>query len=420
MTPRPLLALDWQVGLASGWGTYGAMLCRYASRTCDLALIQSPNGTPAVSYEGLTAEDAAIVAKIPVYPRTAVPRRAILLTALGNHGNGQYDGWPATGKRQAAYGIIFSEDTQFHPEEVARLNTYDGIIAGSTWNADILTARGVDKVHIVRQGVDLDLFYPRTPEERATVKRSYAASGNFGYPPPAFHVFSGGKLEYRKGQDIVVAAFRELLKTVPDAVLVHAWHNHWPATMQSISVAGLTSGAPATSADIEAWLDANGIPEANRLDVGLVRNDQMPTVLSACDVAVFPNRAEGGTNLCLGEAIACGLPCISTFNTGQKDLPAHRRFSDSPIVGPVAGYGATDGWTEGDAADLASVLNGTARLTASLDHPSPLWTVPDAMSDWSWERSIARLLAVVCPERAIAPAADASASSPEPQPAGGA
>ena len=46
-----------------------------------------------------------------------------------------------------------------------------------------------------------------------------------------FIVYSGGKLEHRKGQDIVVAAFREFVKTHPDAVLATTWHNQWPMTM---------------------------------------------------------------------------------------------------------------------------------------------------------------------------------------------
>ena len=46
----------------------------------------------------------------------------------------------------------------------------------------------------------------------------------------------------------------------------------------------------------------------------------MPTILREMDVAVFPNRAEGGTNLVAMECMACGLPVILSRNTGHIDL----------------------------------------------------------------------------------------------------
>jgi glycosyltransferase involved in cell wall biosynthesis len=46
----------------------------------------------------------------------------------------------------------------------------------------------------------------------------------------------------------------------------------------------------------------------------------MPSVLQEMNVAVFPNRAEGGTNLVAMECMACGLPVILSGNTGHLDL----------------------------------------------------------------------------------------------------
>ncbi len=40
-----------------------------------------------------------------------------------------------------------------------------------------------------------------------------------------FWVFSGGKLDFRKGQDIVLAAFKRFAENHKDAVLVTAWQN---------------------------------------------------------------------------------------------------------------------------------------------------------------------------------------------------
>lgn len=62
-----------------------------------------------------------------------------------------------------------------------------------------------------------------------------------------FVVFSGGKLEYRKGQDMVVAAFLRFQRRVaPEAVLVTAWHTLYPALFAGLQVLGHVSPKPET------------------------------------------------------------------------------------------------------------------------------------------------------------------------------
>ena len=74
--------------------------------------------------------------------------------------------------------------------------------------------------------------------------------------------------------------------------------------------------------DIAGWAHSNGIGEGQFIDVGSIRNHQMARVLREVDVAVFPNRCEGGTNLVAMECMACGIPTILSNNTGHKDLVA--------------------------------------------------------------------------------------------------
>ena len=71
-------------------------------------------------------------------------------------------------------------------------------------------AHGLDHVATVLQGIDPRLFRP---------------SSRIGLLPGRFTIFSGGKLEYRMGQDIVVAAFRKFRERRPDALLAVAWQN---------------------------------------------------------------------------------------------------------------------------------------------------------------------------------------------------
>ena len=68
------------------------------------------------------------------------------------------------------------------------------------------------------------------------------------------------------------------------------------------------------------WLLKQGLPPGSFIDLPFTHNLLMPGVLRECDVAVFPNRCEGGTNLVAMEAMACGVPTYVSYNTGQKDL----------------------------------------------------------------------------------------------------
>jgi glycosyltransferase involved in cell wall biosynthesis len=65
------------------------------------------------------------------------------------------------------------------------------------------------KSHTVIQGIDLDLFKP-------AAKR---------HLKDKFVIFSGGKLEYRKGQDILLKAFSKLATKYEGVVLITAWRS---------------------------------------------------------------------------------------------------------------------------------------------------------------------------------------------------
>ena len=95
---------------------------------------------------------------------------------------------------------------------LARARDYDLIVTGSTWNREILEAHGLIHVVNVFQGIDTGLF--RLPPTGTKRPSAY---------PGRFVVFSGGKLEYRKAQDVVIAAFRQFQARRPEALLIFAW-----------------------------------------------------------------------------------------------------------------------------------------------------------------------------------------------------
>ena len=134
-------------------------------------------------------------------------------------------------------------------------------------------------------------------------------------------IFSGGKLEIRKGQDILIEAFRQLLLVCPDALLIAAWCND-SASLSSVSMSPYLSSAPekGDASSIVRWLIAQGIPRKNLIVPGVLNSVQMASLMKQADVAVFPNRCEGGTNLVAMEAIACGVPTMLSANSGHLDL----------------------------------------------------------------------------------------------------
>ncbi len=286
-------------------------------------------------------------------------------------------------------GVIFFENTRIGPEAVERSRRYARVVAGSSWNRDVLQAAGVQGVELVLQGIDPLLFHPmpRRP-----------------FRPGTFTLFSGGKLEARKGQDIVLAAFRQFVARHPDSVLVTAWQNAWPEKARDIAASGLVNGVPAKKADgtldIAGWAVANGLPPGSVLDMGWVAHKDMPRVLAACDAAVFPSRNESGTNLPAMECMAMGLPVVVSANTGHLDLIAapgqpSRVFAlthQRPVAAHPADWG-TDGWGESSVEELVAVMEVLyADRTESRRRGQAAATF---MQSLSWENQVGRLVDVV-------------------------
>jgi tetratricopeptide (TPR) repeat protein/glycosyltransferase involved in cell wall biosynthesis len=335
----PRLGFDWQISNHSGWGVYGLNLALHC--VASGKAIPRPLAEPDLS--GLDPLQRHLLDAALADPRAGEPD--LVLRALGNGLTGA-GGPPADGK--AEVGVVFFEDTHLDSAALARGRRLDRIIAGSTWNGEVLRAHGLTNVEVRLQGIDPTIFHtaPRT-----------------GWLGDRFVVFSGGKLEYRKGQDLVVAAFREFHRRHPDSLLMVAWHNHWPQTMAEIPLRGHVQGVPAVQRDgrleLGAWLVGNGIPAGAFLDLGLAPNSQMGRLVREADVALFPNRCEGGTNLVAMESMASGVPTILSANTGHLDLVrdsdcfALRRQSSAVASAQFRGV---DGWGESSIEEMVETL----------------------------------------------------------------
>ena len=346
------LALTWQLSEVHGWGLVGvhsALLL--VERRHPLLLLDAP------ALSTLRPENRAKLAPLLDGHRQIAelstknqhkPLRLHDCTVLHALSNG-FETGPASDRFQGDrnIGVIAFEDTLFDADILARARRYDRLVVHSAYNRDLLLQAGFAQVDCALQGVDPDEL-PILPPR-----------GLFG---DRFVIFSGGKLEFRKGQDLVLAAFRAFHARHPDSVLVTAWHNPWPQFAASIAESPHTPRAaaidPATGRlRIADWAADHGVPPDAFVDAGFLGRGDIAPILAECHAAVFPNRCEGATNLVAMEAMACGVPVILSNNTGHRDLirpgNALPLANQRPVSDPA---GRRRGWGESSVEEIVEHL----------------------------------------------------------------
>jgi tetratricopeptide (TPR) repeat protein len=323
------LVFDWEVSSYSGWGVYGLNLALELARDPS---IEARTSRP-VRSERLAVDPLRRRALAPFLARSGEALDAAGSAWLHGLGNGFLPDRP----KEARIGVVFFEEP-LSQAAIERARGYELVVTGSSWNEEVLRAHGVANVRTILQGVDRSLFFPAPKRD---------------LHPGRFLIFSGGKAEPRKGQDIVVAAFRIFAKRHPEAMLVTAWRSPWPQLGKGMDL------------DLSAFAD-------RVIDVAALPNGHMGAVYRECDVALFPNRAEGGTNLVAMECLACGLPTILSDNTGHRDLirmGLGRRLSQTPAAH----------WSEWGESDLDEVVDA---LEQAFAHPPGIRPAAD-LPQWS-------------------------------------
>lgn len=384
------LGITWGISNRYGWGVYGINLVR--------ELLKRGRPTP-VCFEPIsldTLSPALIQELQPVINfqkenlskfhrsgKIATLKDSIVLHALGNEMelgllSKAFEG-------EVNIGMIFFEYTEVSPDALARARNLDLIVAGSTWNADVMKGWGLTNVDTVFQGIDTSLFRP--------LPRKKTYDGKFA-------IFSGGKLDFRKGQDIVLEAFKKFSQRHDDVILVTAWHNLWPLTALPFIFSPYTDRLPKIQADdmlnMKEWAASQGVAPDKFVDLGMLRNEDMPQILNEMDLAIFPNRCEGGTNLVAMETMACGVPCVLSANTGHLDLigdDAKRCYplmEQGPVSLPECGV---DGWGESSVDELIEKMESAYQ---NRDQARQIGEAgADFMRGWSWSNQIAKLVDIL-------------------------
>lgn len=348
--PGPV-ALTWSLSERTAWGITAVEL---ASGLPELGwaplLLGPPPRQEWLAPSTRLRLDALIAASLPVREtiiRTPGARMDLGIPVMHALSNGFFRA-PGFESLFGApdIGIIAFEDTELDADALARAGQYPLIIVHSSYNRALLAERGLP-VRAALQGVDLATYRPLPRQGRFAGR---------------FVVFSGGKLEYRKGQDLVLEGFRLFQRRCPNALLVTAWHSPWAAQLApSMAQSPLVRVPPLPgrdgTLDMAGWARVHGVPARAFLDLGFLDREAIPQVLAECDVGLFPNRCEGGTNMVAMEAMACGLPCVLSANTGHLDLIRDDNClalcRQTPCLEVPSGR---RGWSDSDPEEIADAL----------------------------------------------------------------
>ncbi|MCL4849910.1 MAG: glycosyltransferase family 4 protein [Bryobacteraceae bacterium] len=297
---RDTLYLALPVGPTHGWGICGRYIAREMARLTTVRLITDPFQTV-----GNEMEDRFLQTLLP--PASEFTGAAPLLQGITGK-----DLMPCRpdlrGRPQIGY--TFFEENILPAESIGNARAqFDVVVTGSSWCKDVLEAHGLENVSTIVQGIDPQIFHP-TPYDKDLFS-------------DRFVVFSGGKFEFRKGQDLAIRAYKVLQDRHPDVMLVHSWYNPWSFSLDTMRSSPYIRFAPSSTdyfAAMNQVLNDNGIDVSRVIALPPRPNALMAQFYRQTDVGLFPNRCEGGTNLVLMEYMACGKPVVASWSTGHKDI----------------------------------------------------------------------------------------------------
>ncbi|HZZ77583.1 MAG TPA: glycosyltransferase family 4 protein [Gemmataceae bacterium] len=300
-----MIYLGFPYGSNFGWGVLGKEIALAMARLAEVRVVAPAKIDQRLDDE---FERFALGQLLIDLDKVNSPfSRRIIHAAIGRSLEPFVPGLPTP----AAVGYAVFEEDHLSPGAIAQARqAYQRIATASGYCAEVLRRHGLTDISVLPHGVDTARFRPRDEPRSLLADR--------------FLIFSGGKFELRKGQDIVLRAYKVLQDRHKDVMLVPSWHNVWPKTRDTMAASTLIRYFPPKNDDHHAWVRAllasHGIDLDRVIPIGPRNHRLLPDLYHSTDLGLFPNRAEGGNNMVLMEYLACGKPALASFNSGHKDI----------------------------------------------------------------------------------------------------
>jgi len=162
------------------------------------------------------------------------------------------------------------------------------VVVLSTRMRDHLTEHGfhLPNIQLIPNGVDITRF---KPDHNAV-----------SHDEKAHVVVCITGLRYEKGIDVLLQAWYQVHQQIPQARLIIVGYGSLRSQLERLAV---------------------GLGIAGSVEFAGLQSD-VPAQLHRGSIAVLPSRWEGMPNAVL-EAMACGLPCVSTRVSGSEDILQH-------------------------------------------------------------------------------------------------
>jgi len=187
------------------------------------------------------------------------------------------------------------------PLRNALLKQADIFVAISEEIATELVTNGIDpnNIKIIPNSVDTNRFHPVSFHEKLELRRK------LGLPSEGKIFIFTGRLVTYKGLPLLLRVWKEIHCIHPDINLLIVGDGGFDIHNCEV--------------DLKEYVRKNELSDCIRF-IGSVHN--VHEYLQASDVFVFPTENEA-FGISLIEAMACGLPCISTTVGGLKDILEH-------------------------------------------------------------------------------------------------
>ncbi len=269
-----------------------------------------------------------------------------------------------SGRYRIGYTMI--ETDRLPDEWVYQANQMDEVWTPTHWGAEVFRASGVRRpVYVVPLGVNPDYFHP----------------GITGHKPGNRFVFlSIFEWIERKAPDVLIRAYQKTFRRSDDVVLVLKIFNHDPTLDLARRIGELIR---------------SDSPPIVVLPNQKIAAYQVGQLYRSADCFVLPTRGEGWGMPAL-EAMACGLPVISTDWSGQTEFLHAEVAYPLRIRGLIpaearAPYYRGLRWADPDIDHLCELMRHV------YDHPEEARTVgaraaAEVAARWTWANAAAKIV----------------------------